>query len=83
MKSFLKQERLNDSLNRLELSRICMENHAGWTCGVSKLYPLPPPKKIVLLIQGADRLLRPGGKGFFLQNVVYQNFNPPPPKKKK
>ena len=82
MKSFLKQERLNDSLNRLELSRICMENHAGWTCGVSKLYPPPPsPPKIVFLIQGADRLLRPGGTEFFLQNVVYQNFNPPPKKK--
>ena len=50
-----------------------MKNHAGltgWQLVAS----------VVFIIQGADRLLRPGGQGFS-ESVVYQNFTSPPQKK--
>ena len=51
-----------------------MKNHAGltgWQLVAS----------VVFIIQGADRLLRPGGTGVS-ESVVYQNFTPPPQKKR-
>ena len=44
----------------------------------------PPPPKIVFLIQGADRLLRPGGRVFFYRMWCIKTLTPPPtPQKKK
>ena len=46
------------------------------------LSPRPPPQKNCFSHTGGRSFITPRGDGFFLQNVVYQNFKPLPPPKK-
>ena len=51
-------------------------------CGVSKLYPPPPKKRVVFLIHVACCLLRPRGNGVFRKCEVSKLYSPPLPPKK-